>query len=88
MPRTFAIPSDPFVSGQIRETLATGPEEHPKLDLPKPTPGELLQRWKIKAAAAQSPAHQKAVIEAQWMHKAWPHSSATPGPGPQQEDQG
>jgi hypothetical protein len=65
MPRTRATPSDPFVADRIRETLANVPEDRPN-PLPRATPAELLQTWKIKAAARQTRAHRKFVIEARW----------------------
>lgn len=66
MPRTHMIPSDPFVANRIHDALTGAPEVRPKLDLPKPTPAQLLQTWKIKAAARESPGYRKTVIEARW----------------------
>ena len=49
MPRTRLIPSDPFIADRIHDTLAGASEDRPKLKLPKPTPAQLLQTWKIEA---------------------------------------
>lgn len=64
MRRDYRIPADPYVEARIRELLAATVEDPPALDLPKPKP--LLARWKIAAAAAQSPANRNAKIERRW----------------------
>lgn len=67
MSRSFHIPHDPAVDKEIAAALAAGPVEPDTPKLPKPTPMELLQRWKISAAAAQSPANRDAKIERRWL---------------------
>ena len=67
MPLTHAIPSDPDVADRIHDVLSEAPEERPKPNLPKPTPTELLMRWKIEAAKAHgSTASQSARATARW----------------------
>jgi hypothetical protein len=73
VPRTHAIHTDPIAAARIHKALAEAPEERPKL--PKPKPLELLQTWKIKAAARQTRAHRKFVIEARWHPVSRPRSS-------------
>jgi hypothetical protein len=67
MARAFHIPHDPVVDEKIRRALAADSVESPAPPpIPKPKRLTPLAKWKIAAAARQSPAARKAKIELRW----------------------
>jgi hypothetical protein len=52
--------SDSYVAERIHDVLAEGPEERPKLNLPKVSEPEYLRQHRLQAAPKQSAAHLKA----------------------------
>jgi hypothetical protein len=61
------IPHDPIVAEKIRVALAADTVESPaSAPIPKPKLLTPLAKWKIAAAARQSPAARKAKIELRW----------------------
>jgi hypothetical protein len=73
MAREFYRPADPLTDARIRETLALGvPPEPVPLPVAKPKPMELLQRWKIAAAASRGksrPVPGEEPLELNWAHR-------------------